>query len=560
MNENWQAMILAAGFGKRLFPLTRWTPKPLVPLTSKPALYHLMEKIQATGISNLAINAHHLSGQIEDFVRAHSTSMEVEVFIETEILNTGGGLKNAEPFLNRKPCFLVHNSDILSDLSLERLMEQHERSGAVATLALRSQGNRNIVYDMAGNLLDIRGILGVSEGDGRKRGAYMGVAAFSSSFLGELPDGPSDLIDVLVELIKNEPGSVRAECFPDAFWSDIGTFQAFFDVQRKLIDEQFPDLEPKAPALVEQGSSRRYYRLGEGENSLVLMLCEKDDTDFMRFIQTSAFLNDLQLGNPQMWAWSQEHFSALLEDLGDDTLYRVYHGKSNEQQKHYVYMKTVQFLVNFQHGARENMHRCSVSYDRVLDYEHLRWESRYFCKEFLIGHRNLPGNTLDKLEREFHHLAVEVASHPQTIIHRDFQSQNLLVKEDEIHMVDYQGMRLGSVAYDFMSLINDPYVELSGEMKESLKMEFLRLIERHDEFKAGREVWERRFLSAGLQRNMQALGAYAFLSGKRNKSLFLKYMDPGVRILLAGLKTWNNRVDSSLACPELERIMRSLVV
>lgn len=560
MNENWQAMILAAGFGKRLFPLTRWTPKPLVPLTSKPALYHLMEKIQGTGIPRLAINAHHLAGQIDDFIRTHSTSMDVEVFIETEILNTGGGLKNAEPFLNGTPYFLVHNSDILSDLSLVRLMEVHERSGAVVTLALRSQGNRNIVYDFEGNLLDIRGILGVSEGDDRKRGAYMGVAAFSSSFLGELPGGPSDLIDVLVELIKKTPGSVRAECFPDAFWSDIGTFHAFFDVQRKLIDEQFPDLEPKAPALVEQGSSRRYYRLGEAENSLVLMLCEKDDTDFMRFIQTSAFLNDLQLGNPQMWAWSQEHFSALLEDLGDDTLYRVYHGKSNEQQKHHLYMKTIQFLVNFQRGARENMHRCSVSHDRVLDYEHLRWESRYFCNEFLIRYRELPGNTLDKLEREFHNLAVEVASHPQTIIHRDFQSQNLLVKEDEIHMVDYQGMRLGSVAYDFMSLINDPYVELNGEMKETLKMEFLRLIERHDEFKASREVWERRFLSAGLQRNMQALGAYAFLSGKRNKPLFLKYIDPGSRILLDGLKAWNRRVDSALACPELERIMTSLTV
>ena len=545
-------MILAAGFGKRLYPLTQWMPKPLLPLTAKPVLYHLLEKLKRCGLSRVNLNTHHLPEKMDQFLANQGQAEFIRTFHEEAILNTGGGLKNAASSLREKPFFLVHNSDILSNLDLQRLMQVHEESGALVTLALRDDESGNLLVDKEGSVLDVRGLLGVPDGHDVRRSTYLGVAAYSRAFLDHLPEGASDLVDTWAGLMNRQPGSVQGLFFNEVFWSDLGTFDDFFASQRSMIDKEIPHLEPAAIALVEQGSSRRYYRLGESPDTLVLMLCEHEDIDFMRFIDTSVFLNSLQLGNPRIWAWSQDYYAALLEDLGDDTLYRLYHRTKKDSQQQYLYTKVVRFLADFQNKTTRSMQRCQASCDRSLNYEQLRWETRYFCSEFLINHLNFPESTLAHLEREFHELAVEVASHPQVVIHRDFQSQNILIKENEVHIVDYQGMRLGSICYDFMSLVNDPYVELPFELKTELKHEFMRVLQ-VESGEGAPIVWERRFISAGLQRNMQALGAYAFLSGKKGKTQFRKFMRPGCHILMEGVRQWNQEPEQAFKFPQLER-------
>lgn len=131
-----KALIFAAGRGNRLKPLTDTTPKALVPVDGKPMLEHVILKLKAAGFDRIAINIHHLGQQIIDFLRAND-NFGVEIYISDEreyLLDTGGGIKHAEPFLNGDEPFLVHNVDIFSNVDLQRLYQHHIENKALATL------------------------------------------------------------------------------------------------------------------------------------------------------------------------------------------------------------------------------------------------------------------------------------------------------------------------------------------------------------------------------------------------------------------------------------------
>jgi len=119
-------MLLAAGYGTRLKPLTDRTPKPLVPVAGRPMIEYALDKLRAYGIEEIIINVSHLKAQLVDYF-ATKTNLRVTISEEAEPLETGGGLKNAEPFLGDEPVFAI-NSDILwtddGDTALNRLTQQ----------------------------------------------------------------------------------------------------------------------------------------------------------------------------------------------------------------------------------------------------------------------------------------------------------------------------------------------------------------------------------------------------------------------------------------------------
>jgi len=132
-----RAMVLAAGRGTRLAPLTDRIPKPLAPVAGRPMLDWVLAFLRAGGIEEVVINLHHLGHLIEEHVgdgRGHG--LAVRYSHEPEILDTGGGIKRAEPLLGGEP-FVVVNGDSLLDLALDEMIAVHERRGGIATLAVR---------------------------------------------------------------------------------------------------------------------------------------------------------------------------------------------------------------------------------------------------------------------------------------------------------------------------------------------------------------------------------------------------------------------------------------
>ena len=136
----------------------------------------------------------------------------------------------------------------------------------------------------------------------------------------------------------------------------------------------------------------------------------------------------------------------------------------------------------------------------------------------------------DDLEGEFHHLADRVEQEPSDfILHRDFQSRNLMVHEGKIRIIDFQGARLGPLGYDLASLLIDPYVSLPIEFQNDLLSCYLSSLEKYIPIDFERFCKGYYFLA--LQRNLQILGAFSFLSQKRKKSFFIRYIKPAAESL-----------------------------
>lgn len=133
-----RAMVLAAGRGTRLAPLTDTIPKPLAPVGGRPMLEHILEFLRAGGIQEVVINLHHLGARISEHVGDGTRfGLAVRYSVEDPILDTGGGIKKAEPLLRGEP-FVVANGDSLLELRLRDVVDQHEARGGIATMVVRA--------------------------------------------------------------------------------------------------------------------------------------------------------------------------------------------------------------------------------------------------------------------------------------------------------------------------------------------------------------------------------------------------------------------------------------
>lgn len=131
-----KAMIFAAGMGTRLKPLTDNVPKALLPIAGKPMLEHIILKLKAAGFTHLVINIHHHGQQIIDFLLQNNNfGIQIDISDERDyLLDTGGGIKKAEVFLQDNEPFLVHNVDIISNVDLRQLYNEHCRLNPMSTL------------------------------------------------------------------------------------------------------------------------------------------------------------------------------------------------------------------------------------------------------------------------------------------------------------------------------------------------------------------------------------------------------------------------------------------
>jgi NDP-sugar pyrophosphorylase family protein len=129
-----QVMLLAAGRGTRLGELGRQMPKVLVEIGGRPLLSHQLDYLESEGADLVVINAHHLADQVLDFVSGERRPFEIQVVVERELMGTAGGVRNALQCFRRGEEIAVLNGDTLIDAPLRKIVRDHRRSGAAATL------------------------------------------------------------------------------------------------------------------------------------------------------------------------------------------------------------------------------------------------------------------------------------------------------------------------------------------------------------------------------------------------------------------------------------------
>jgi NDP-sugar pyrophosphorylase family protein len=227
-----KAMILAAGLGTRLRPLTSKKPKVLVPIGNNPIIDRLIHYLKGYGIREIVVNAHHHHQQVVEHLDGGKPfGIEIEVRVEPEILGTGGGIKNTEDFWDSGP-FIVINGDILTDVDLNRAFEEHLRNGNLVTLVLHNYTPFNqIRIDKQRNIIDI------ASDDRPGRFAFTGIHIIEPEVLNYIPTGKfSNIIDCYRELIRSGK-PVRGHISHGHHWRDIGTVNSYVVANKESLYE-----------------------------------------------------------------------------------------------------------------------------------------------------------------------------------------------------------------------------------------------------------------------------------------------------------------------------------
>ncbi len=235
-----QAFVLGAGLGTRLRPLTDDLPKPLVPVFQKPLITFALDHLLAAGVKSFVINTHHLPQHFESlFASGAYRQLPVRLIHEPELLETGGGIRNAQALLGEEP-FIVYSGDVLTDLPLAPLIEEHLRRGHDVTLALRETGLAANVAFRDGRIVDI----------GNRYGEpgnfdYANVSVWNRSIFGRIPLGRKiSFIPILSEWI-GQGGKIGGVISETGRWFNLGSPSQYLEVHRQIADGWRPhDFHP----------------------------------------------------------------------------------------------------------------------------------------------------------------------------------------------------------------------------------------------------------------------------------------------------------------------------
>lgn len=289
------------------------------------------------------------------------------------------------------------------------------------------------------------------------------------------------------------------------------------------------------------GSRREYHRLTSGLRSFIILVSPSDDADFGRFLRITQFYRLMNFPVPMVYCIDDAAHQVVLEDLGDRRLYDLVKAGGPVVE---TYQKVLNQLVDLQTRCFQWHQECPDIRSRIFDEHDLLWETDYYRTQYLLGHKGMDPAAAAGLDGIFRELARRVDAQPKSIMHRDFQSQNLMIQFDgTVRVIDYQGSRLGSVYYDLASLLLDPYTSLPDAAVDEL----LRYYHQKSLNPLPFEEMFRQFLLAAAQRIMQALGAYCFLSREKGLVQFGEHIGPGERRL-----RW---IVERAGWPELERVL-----
>ena len=230
-----RAMILAAGLGTRLLPLTETRPKALVTVSGRTLLEITLERLRQSGVDEVIINVHHFAGMIADYLQANKNfGMRIELSNEEQLLDTGGGLKNAAWFFLDDPNrldepFILHNVDILSTIDLERTVQFHLDNEALATLIVRDHDtSRHLLFDENDQLCGWRLATGEEEKIVRpathpQAFGFTGIHVISPRMLSLVNETDAfSIIDTYLDLASRDCRIVACRA-DESSWQDVGS-------------------------------------------------------------------------------------------------------------------------------------------------------------------------------------------------------------------------------------------------------------------------------------------------------------------------------------------------
>jgi aminoglycoside/choline kinase family phosphotransferase len=311
---------------------------------------------------------------------------------------------------------------------------------------------------------------------------------------------------------------------------------------QKFLTEHLGKADFKIEPIKKGGSDRQFFRvtLPHGD-SFVFMHYGDEVAENAHWTGINKFMASLGMNVPRIIIQEAARHFILLEDLSDVDLWSQRFEPWEARRDYYFQVLTqIYRLHSFDLKSLPSDVKLSESYGPRL----YKWEHDYFL-ENLVGEVckiKLSSSDAAKLNKELDALSERLQKIEPSLIHRDFQSQNIMIKNGRPVMIDFQGMRKGFLFYDLGSLICDPYVTFSDEERNELLTFYYELMNPS----YSRDEFVQNFWMGSVQRLLQALGAYGFLGLKKHKTDFLSHIGNGLENLLmavdnvGGLETLND--------------------
>jgi len=277
-----------------------------------------------------------------------------------------------------------------------------------------------------------------------------------------------------------------------------------------------------------RGSDRAFFRVKwNRESSAILVHYDPRRVENMYFAEIAVFLREIDVPAPRLVRHDPAACLLLMEDLGGTDLWSF--REASWEKRRPLYQRTLAILHRLHSFPEKDFPAGRVRLMESFGPDLYRWEQDYFREHFV---RNVCGIKLEPaserdLEAELSALGNRLSGTRRCLVHRDLQSQNVMIRQGEPFFIDFQGMRFGSLFYDLGSLLCDPYVTFADREREELLSFYYGLSKRALVWAGFRDY----FWEASAQRLMQALGAYGFLGLRKRLRAFLEHIPAGLRNL-----------------------------
>ncbi len=287
------------------------------------------------------------------------------------------------------------------------------------------------------------------------------------------------------------------------------------------------------------GSERKFYRVQVGGQSMILVKYNDQREENRHYVRIAEVLDALGVRTPKIFFHDDAEGLIWMEDLGEKDLWSFRQDAWPVRRAYY--QSALEEVWRLHERGWNGLARFPFTLQMEFNAALYRWEQRYFFDNCLG--RYFENLHAPELVAEISSLpawaeiAARLAAWPRVLVHRDFQSQNILIHNGLAHLIDFQGLRPGLAHYDLASLLYDPYVQLAAAEREELLGFYLGLGRRND-LGASRAEFDEIYRLCALQRLMQALGAYGFLGIVKERAEFLKYVPialGSLRAVAAGL-------------------------
>ncbi|HWB58132.1 MAG TPA: phosphotransferase [Chthoniobacteraceae bacterium] len=283
----------------------------------------------------------------------------------------------------------------------------------------------------------------------------------------------------------------------------------------------------KIHPLQKGGSDRNYYRVETGGGETMILVKYGDQREENRhYVSIAQFLGSQGIQVPRIYFHDEEKGLIWMEDLGEVDLWEL-RGDSWTRLAE-LYRRALDQAYLLHTRARQSSDMDGPRLEREFNAELYLWEQNYFFDNCLERYYKIDPAliALHRRSEPLEKIAIDLAVLPRVLVHRDFQSQNIMIRNGEAFLIDFQGLRPGLAQYDLASLIYDPYVALTPDQREELLAYYIRKDGNADE-----TGFRRIFDLCAMQRLMQALGAYGFLGLVKERLQFLNYVEPAMASL-----------------------------